>query len=156
MKDAMAEVWSAFDSDVELYLSQHYKSVDEVFRNVLGLIRASGRSTAVFFFFIFFYIFVLMPVIANSDRNLQAVLNSLTSTLINRQNLLLYDIENILEDFEAEMFTIQTDSLSPIRTSIVGQIMAETYRKAKMEYGMFSCAILSLSLSLSKVSISFI
>ncbi|QKX56123.1 uncharacterized protein TRUGW13939_03223 [Talaromyces rugulosus] len=116
MKDAMEGVWNAFDGDVKSYLNQQYKSVDEVFRNVLRVIRAS----------------------ANSDRNLQAVLNSLTSALIHHQSLLLYDIENILEDFEEEMFTVQTDSLSPIRTSIVGQIMAETYGKAKVEYGRSS------------------
>lgn len=87
-----------------------------------------------------------MPMIANSDRNLQAVLNSLTSTLIHRQSLLLYGIENIFEDFEEDMSTVRTNSFSPIRTSIVGQIMEETYNTANMQYGMFSCAASTVSL----------
>lgn len=95
--------------------------------------------------FHFFYSLVLMPMIANSDRDLQAVLNSLTSTLIHRQSLLLYNIENIFEDFEEEMFTLRTNSFSPIRTSIVGQIMEETYNTANLEYGMFSCAASTVS-----------
>jgi hypothetical protein len=42
----------------------------------------------------------------------------------------------IIEDFQVKMSSVQTDALSPIRTSIVGQLMEGTYDKANREYGM--------------------
>ena len=73
----------------------------------------------------------------NSDRSLQDRLNPLIATLRHRETLLLSSVETIIEDFQVKMSSVHTDALSPIRTSIVGQLMEGTYDEANREYGMF-------------------
>lgn len=80
---------------------------------------------------------ILTPDIANSDRSLQYRFNPLIATLRHREALLLGSVETIIDDFQVKMSRVQTDALSPIRTSIVGQLMEGTYDEANREYGMF-------------------
>lgn len=68
---------------------------------------------------------------------MQARLNPLVATLRHRRSLLLNAVEIIIEDFREMMSHIETDVLSPIRTSIIGQLLEETYNAANMENGKF-------------------
>lgn len=74
---------------------------------------------------------------------------TLTATLRHRRGLLLYGIEDVIEDFQAKISTLRTDAFSPIRTSVVGKFLQKTYEEAMGEYGMF------LQLSGSLLSLSF-
>ena len=73
---------------------------------------------------------------------MRATLNTLTATFRNRRRLLLYEVENIVDDFQTGMISVHTDGLSPVRTSIIGELMENTYQSANREYG--TCILPSL------------
>lgn len=73
---------------------------------------------------------------------MRTALNTLTATFRNRRGLLLYEVEDIIENFQAKMFSVHTDGLSPIHTSIIGELMKNTYESANREHG--TCILPSL------------
>ncbi|KUL85849.1 hypothetical protein ZTR_07402 [Talaromyces verruculosus] len=113
MKNDISGLWDPFNTDVDTFLNQISLSIEEVFRNSL---KVTGDTV-------------------NSDRSLQDRLNPLIATLRHRETLLLSSVETIIEDFQVKMSSVHTDALSPIRTSIVGQLMEGTYNEANKEYG---------------------
>jgi hypothetical protein len=81
-------------------------------------------------------------LIANAQEGVRAALSTLIATFRNRRRLLLYEVENIVDNFQTQMISVHTDGLSPIRTSIIGELMENTYKSANREYG--TCILPSL------------
>ena len=74
-----------------------------------------------------------MAMLGNKQR---PALHSLAATLRHRGDLLLYDIDDLIEDFVTELSSLRTDALAPFRTAFVGHIVEDAYRSANGEYGM--------------------
>ncbi|KAJ4353988.1 uncharacterized protein N0V89_005720 [Didymosphaeria variabile] len=72
---------------------------------------------------------------AQARNDNRSALHALTATLRHRQDLLLYDIENAVNDFQHELSTLRTNAFAPLRTAFIGQLMDNTYRAANMEHG---------------------
>ncbi|KAF1845874.1 uncharacterized protein K460DRAFT_366720 [Cucurbitaria berberidis CBS 394.84] len=71
----------------------------------------------------------------NMDDSTRTTLETLTGTLRHRQGLLDYAIENALEDVYMELSTLRINALSSVRTSIIGQLIDDSYHNANMQYG---------------------
>jgi hypothetical protein len=78
---------------------------------------------------------MLTPTQVNSDERLRNALRTLTETLQHQKRLLLSQVENTFEEFQAKVSKDQVDALSTVRTSIIGQYLDEYYRAANAEYG---------------------
>lgn len=128
----MSGLWNIFDENVASYLNQIYQDIDQVFRNILRVTSDAGKWAS----FLYHCGRLLTSSIANSDHTLQVRLNPLIATLRHRKSLLLHGVDTIIEDFQSKMSNVQTDAFSPIRTSIIGQLMDAAYNAANMEYGM--------------------
>ncbi|KAI1074413.1 hypothetical protein F5B20DRAFT_586300 [Whalleya microplaca] len=65
---------------------------------------------------------------------------ALSSTMSSHQRLLVEEIESVYSSFEDNLNTLQTDSLSSIRSSFVGKAMDDSYRACIHESGRGSDA----------------
>ncbi|KAF2789491.1 hypothetical protein K505DRAFT_365563 [Melanomma pulvis-pyrius CBS 109.77] len=113
MNDDLSDLWDAFSGDVESYLDRTNDFIKAVFDSVVRI----------------------MIETANAETGVRTALLTLTETFRHRTRLILYEVENIIEEFQAEMMSVRTDGLSPVRTSIVGQLMEDTYQTASRECG---------------------
>ncbi|KAF2740486.1 hypothetical protein EJ04DRAFT_559010 [Polyplosphaeria fusca] len=109
MKTDLSDRWDDFSGDAELYLDGVTERVKDVFDGMLEA--TTGASNARH----------ALQILARNLRRRKAIL---TDTL---------SIAN--EDFQAKLTAIKTDAVSPVRTSIIGQLIEPSYRNANMEYG---------------------
>jgi hypothetical protein len=79
----------------------------------------------------------LTVLAAQTQNDPQSTLYALTATLRHRQDSILYDIEDTVEDFHHQLSTLRIDALEPLRSAFVGQLMEDTYQSANMERGMY-------------------
>jgi len=61
--------------------------------------------------------------------------DTLCQTLESHERLLLADLEQACEKFEAELSTLRTDAFSGIRTSFIGRLMEQSYSRCNNEKG---------------------
>jgi hypothetical protein len=66
--------------------------------------------------------------------------STLSQAMVSRQHLLLADVEQTCEKFNTELSTLRTVALSGIRTSLIGQLMEDSYRECNAEGGRGSDA----------------
>jgi hypothetical protein len=65
----------------------------------------------------------------------RAALRTLAGTLHGRKRLLVSSLEDYIEDFLEQLSQAQTNSISPVQTAIIGQLMDNSYHAAIMESG---------------------
>ncbi|KAH7132060.1 hypothetical protein B0J11DRAFT_548073 [Dendryphion nanum] len=70
----------------------------------------------------------------NEVRN-SVVMLTLSRTLKHQYHVLKYSMEKCIEEFQAKLRLLQADAFSPVRTSIVGKLLEQTYRSANKEHG---------------------
>jgi hypothetical protein len=61
----------------------------------------------------------------------------LTATLRHRHNLAAYAVDDAYVAAKTQLATLCADAMSPVRTSIFGQLMEPAYRGCNMEFGEF-------------------
>lgn len=62
-------------------------------------------------------------------------MRTLAATVQHQLLSLLFDLDNLFENFFNGLDALRTDSLSSIRTAFLGQLMEDSYHEANMEHG---------------------
>jgi hypothetical protein len=77
----------------------------------------------------------------DTPRNVQSTMQTLTGILHHRKDLVILGIEQAIENFHSDMIYLRSDIFTPVRTSIIGKLMQDTYHAANMESGepMYLC-----------------
>jgi hypothetical protein len=117
MKDDLSSIWVIFANGLEVKLDQVNSSVDQAFGNVLK---------------------VAMSTVANESRatnDTRSAMRTVADILRHRKDLTFYGIEKAIDGFHSELSSLQTDTLSSIRTAFIGRLVENTYHAANMEYG---------------------
>ncbi|KAF2710421.1 hypothetical protein K504DRAFT_405554 [Pleomassaria siparia CBS 279.74] len=113
MKEDLYSQWVNLERSLPAYLEQTNVFIESCFIRVINTLKK----------------------IPNADDGARAGIRTLIATFRHRRHLLSYDFENITDDFRAQISAVQTDALSPIRTSIIGTLMENKYKRANREYG---------------------
>ena len=139
MKADMSDRWETFKGDVNSYLDRTNEFIETVLEEAIGIMMETGMSYKLI---VPWKLRELKPLLASAQEGARAALVTLTATFRKRRGLLLNELEDIVNNFETKMISVHTDGLSPIRTSIIGELMENTYKSANREYGMFILPIL--------------
>ncbi|ORY11257.1 hypothetical protein BCR34DRAFT_484487 [Clohesyomyces aquaticus] len=105
--------WDTFHIEVEAFLGRTSAFIEEVFNDIF---RITNQAAA-------------------SQQQTRTALRTLLATLRSRRGIVMYSIEDLTLTYHRRLSSLQTDAFSPIRTSIIGQLLEPTYRAANMECG---------------------
>ncbi|KAH6642927.1 hypothetical protein C7974DRAFT_301862 [Boeremia exigua] len=111
MKSDMIDIWSDFAADNDDHLQDSLDKLGEDFEDVVSVDRSE---------------------LGIKSRSVARVLHGI---LDHRKDLVLYGIEDAIEEYRRGLRYLETDALAPVRTSFMGKLMEDTYHAANMEYG---------------------
>lgn len=113
MKNGSSNMWDVFIAAAETYNDELKASI----RNRFLLAMNEVRNSVTF------------------QNEQLVVMLTLSRTLKHQYHVLKYSMEKCIEEFQAKLRLLQADAFSPVRTSIVGKLLEQTYRSANKEHG---------------------
>ncbi|KAF2240355.1 hypothetical protein BU26DRAFT_442855 [Trematosphaeria pertusa] len=123
MADDMSIIWSALVTDINNRLDLLKDWIALKLQAVTTLVVSADCD-------------LTDEITAGARNKTYSALHTLTATLRHRQDLMLYGIEDAIEDFRTQLSNLRTDALAPIRSAFIGKLMDDTYQAAQMEHGL--------------------
>jgi hypothetical protein len=116
----MDSIWDEFVDDLDTHLVRINIAIADAFTAVLNI---------------------------TSTTNLRSALRTFASVLRHRRQLALSAVDHVVEILESDLDSLRSDTVSPVQTAYIGQLMESTYHAANMEFGKsrfypLLCAIL--------------
>ncbi|KAF1998022.1 hypothetical protein P154DRAFT_440141 [Amniculicola lignicola CBS 123094] len=123
MSTNMTVQWASFVDDIETHIDRIDVNIEETFDHAITRLLNAGEQGRL-----------------TAGGRARHPLLTLIAAMRHRRDLLLHSLEDVGLDFQSKISALRTDAFSPIRTSIIGQIMEPAYNAARRDLGTGSWA----------------
>ncbi|KAF2026367.1 hypothetical protein EK21DRAFT_115930 [Setomelanomma holmii] len=117
MTTDLSAVWDSFAVDLDTGIERVNTAAVHIYAKVFEIAASPAENRS------------------RETDDIGSAMRTLASNLLHREHLTRYGIEKVTETFESNLSSLRSDTLSSVRTALIGKLMEGTYHAANMDYG---------------------